>query len=285
MRSICSGATRADCLTLRPVLQRVLDRSLRANFGKRLDGLDLVAVARAGRELIEDKPRTNRELGALLGEQWPDRNRAALANVVRAALPLVQLPPRAVWGRSGQSVLTTAEQWLGRPLSESTAPDPMVTRYLAAFGPATVADAQKWSGLTRLREVVDRLPLRTLRGKDGEELFDVEHGSLPDRETEAPVRFLPEFDNLVVSYAAGDRVMSRQHRSRLMTANGIVRATVLVDGFVQGFWKIVKCRTRARLEIEPLTTFPRKVRQDIGTEGQRLLAFIAGDTTTRDVVC
>jgi hypothetical protein len=283
LRSTVHLVTAADCLALRPVLQPVLDRGLRANFGRRLDGLDLAALATVARELVERQPRSGKDLGDLLVERWPDRDRDALANAARTLLPLVQVPPRAVWGRTGQTVVTTAEHWLGAPQAESTPPDDLVHRFLTAFGPATVADVQKWSGLTRLREVVDRLPLRRFTGPDGEALFDVPDAPLPAADTDAPVRFLPEFDNVHLAYAQGTRIMAAEHRGALMTSNGIVHAAVLVDGYVRALWRLTRTGPTATLSVEPLGTLARPVRQQIETEGQALLGFLAADAVTREI--
>src|SRR5258708_1746733 len=221
-----------DCLMLRPLVQPVLDRGLSAVFGRQLSGVDTGALAAAARVLVEERPRTFSELGTLLSGQWPDHDPAALAQGVRALLPLVQVPPRAVWGAAGQAAHTSAESWLGRSLEASASPEDLVTRYLAAFGPATVRDMQAWSGLTRLREVVERLPprLRTFRDEQGAELFDLPDAPRPGPAVPAPVRLVAEFDNLILSHADRARVISEQNRKRLFTRNGIFPGTVLVDG-------------------------------------------------------
>ncbi|OAA23259.1 Winged helix DNA-binding domain-containing protein [Frankia sp. EI5c] len=230
------------------------------------------------------------ELGRLLAEHgraagWGDRDPLPLANAARALLPLVQLPPRAVWGRSGRTVLTTTQAWLGRPLATATAPDEMVLRYLRAFGPATVADVQKWSGLTRLGEVVDRLRPRllVLRDETGAELFDLPDAPRPGPDTPVPVRFLPEYDNVLLSYAAGTRASSEADRRRLFRPNGIIPATVLVDGFVRGVWKVARVRGAAVLEIEPFAPLTEPTAAELQAEGARLLAFIAADAPSRQV--
>jgi hypothetical protein len=157
MRGTIHLVSARDCLTLRPLVQPVLDRALAATYGRQLAGLDPGALAAAGRALTEAEPRTFSELGALLAGGWPGRSPAALAQGVRGLVPLVQVPPRAVWGAAGQARHTPAEAWLGRPLDRGPALDGLVRRYLAAFGPASVRDMQAWSGLTGLREVAGRL--------------------------------------------------------------------------------------------------------------------------------
>src|ERR1022692_4329678 len=158
MRGTIHLVSARDCLMLRPLVQPVLDRGLKAVFGKQIEGVDTIALAAAGRILLAEKPLTFSELGALLSEQWPGHLPNALAQAVRALVPLIQVPPRAVWGAAGQARHAPAETWLGRPLDASASLGALVRRYLAAFGPATVLDVQAWSGLTRLREVIE--PIR-----------------------------------------------------------------------------------------------------------------------------
>jgi hypothetical protein len=285
MRSTIHLVTARDCLAFRPVLQPFMERVLIGSYGKRLAGLDIAAIAVAGRALVEERPRTFSELGKLLLEQWPDRDPSALANAVRNFVPLVQIPPRGIWGSSGQAAHTSAEAWLGSPLSSASLPDEMILRYLAAFGPATVKDIQVWSGLTRLSEAVDRLRprLRTFIDRNGSELLDLPAAPLPDPDTPVPVRFLSEFDNVLLSYDDRTRIIADEHRPLVFTENGIIRATILVDGFVNGLWTIERKRKAAELIIRPFGPLSEEAHDALLEEGARLLEFAAADSVTREI--
>jgi hypothetical protein len=286
MRGTVHLVSAADACFLRPLVQPLYDRDLRTNtqYAPHLTDLDLAKVADATRLVLAERPHTTRELGAALAERWPDRDAAALTHAARGLLPLVQVPPRAVWGRSGQTAYHTAEHWLDRELDQSPDPKHMITRYLAAFGPATVADIQTWAGLTRLREVVETLDLRTLHTDDGRELYDLPDTPLPHEDTPAPVRFLPEFDNILLSYADRTRIMAEEHRKRLFgVKNGVFPGTFLVDGFVRGSWRVTKQRRSAVLTITPWARTTKKDQTALTKEGMRLLDFLATTAETKNV--
>jgi Winged helix DNA-binding domain len=283
MRTTIHLVSARDCLAMRPLLQGVAERQWGYSpFARRLAGLDLKEVLDAGRELLAEKPRTANQIGRLLAERWPGGDAESLGYGVRALVPVVQIPPRGLWGRGGQPVLETVERWLGAPLDPKPSIDALVLRYLAAFGPATAKDAQTWSWLSGLREVLDRLrpQLRVFRDESGRELFDLPDAPLPDPETPAPVRLLPEYDNLLLSHDDRSRIGDPALRGRPW-----MRGSVLVDGFLHGTWRSDRKAGTTTLSIglyHELTDGDRMAVEEeaddllgmLATTGERQIAFV-----------
>lgn len=282
LRTTLHLATAGDALILWPLLRTVLERVWRSTtLPRQLVGADVEAILGAARVLLEAEPRTLRDLGRSLGERWPGRDPASLAGAVRYLLPIVQLPPRGVWGRTGRPTWTTLEAWLGRPLGPAASADEVVLRYLAAFGPASVADIRVWSGLSGLREVVERLRPRlvTFRDDAGRELFDLPEAPRPDPATPAPPRFLPEYDNLLLAHADRRRVIPERVVARLTGWVG----TFLVDGFVRGQWRLDRTGSAATLVVEPFEPLTDHEAEALVAEAESLLAFAADAADDRRV--
>ena len=238
MRATIHLVTDADAPGLRAFTQPPIERAIRGKWGDALAGVDLREMATAIRGLTSDTPRTPAELVRLLAERWPGPDALTMSNAAKAIVPLVQAPPRGVWGRSGAVRLTPLDGWLGRSVPGTTDPEPFVLRYLAAYGPASVMDAQAWSGVTRLGEVFERLRPRllTFRGEDGRELFDLPDSPRPDPDTPAPVRFLADFDNILLSHADRSRFGDDGAREALTYREGPYPGYLLVDGRAAADW-------------------------------------------------
>ncbi|MFG3437407.1 winged helix DNA-binding domain-containing protein [Nonomuraea sp. NPDC047897] len=272
MRGTVHLVSADDGLTLRPLLQPLLTKLVAATHGPRLRQTGPEEIVKAGREALEQAgPLTAAKLGAALAERFPDVGAHVAAHLMRCLVPLVQVPPRAVWGKAGQTAYATIETWLGREPHPDPSPQRMVLRYLAAFGPATVADLQAWSGLTGLREIVEPLRPRLVRLRDdnGRELLDLPEAPRPDADEPAPVRLVAPFDNLLLSHADRTRVISDEHRRRVITVNGQVLGTVLVDGFVHGVWR----RDKHVVTVEAFAPLTAGQKEEVHAEALALLAF------------
>jgi hypothetical protein len=282
MRTTIHLVSAADALALRPLFQPVLERTFRSQraFREGIEGIDADELRRVGRELLEAEPMGGAELGRRLAERWPERDASVLAYAVRFWLPIVQVTPRGLWGRTMAPKMTTTEAWLGRPVQESGDAGALLLRYLRAFGPASVADMRTWSWLTGLRSVVEELRprLRTFTDERGRELFDVPDAPILAGDEPAPARFLPEYDNIVLSH---------DDRSRITTSwpldTTLTRGSLLVDGFVAGAWTVKRERRAATLLIDAFRDLSAHERAEVEVEADALLAFIAADAAERTV--
>lgn len=105
----------------------------------------------------------------------------------------------------------------------------------------------------------------------------------PGGDVDAPVRFLPEFDNLLLSHADRTRIVSEPHRKAMATKNLFQPATVLVDGRVAGTWMLVRTRSEARVVIVPFVSLTRPDRAALEREGVDLVRFAEPDAASHVV--
>jgi DNA glycosylase AlkZ-like len=286
LRGTVHLATVPDALLLRPLVQPVVERTHSGVFGGRMGGADIERLAARARAILEDGPLTARELGRKLVDEGIGDDVEAIGNAARVYLPLVQVPPRGVWGKSGQAKYTTLESWTGRELEARPSVEAVVLRYLAAFGPASPMDAQSWSELTKLREVFERLRTQFLafRDEDGRELFDLPDAPRPGPEVPAPVRFLGEYDNVLLGYADRRRFIPEDFPWQAVQAEGRFVSNLLVDGILRATWRLERDGKRsATLIIRPHRKLAARDRSEVLEEGQRLIEFAAGEAATRDV--
>jgi hypothetical protein len=274
-----------DFRWLRPTVQPIMSSALKtAFFADEIDGLDLDELARVGRELLTGRTLTRAEFSRLLAEYFAGRHGSRLAQSVGIMVALVHGPAAGAWGRWGHPSgveVTLADEWIGRPMADSPRLETMIRRYLAAFGPADVMDIQAWSGLTRLREVVERMraQLRVLRTEEGKELFDLPHAPLADPDQPVPVRFLPAFDNALLGYRDRTRVISDTDRKRFAKVASGGLPMFLVDGFVQGTWSVQE----STIFLAPFRPLTGADTATVLEEADRLLTFIAPDDPERHI--
>jgi hypothetical protein len=273
-----------DYAAFRAPIQQVLTDAQRV-LGTRAKGLDIDAVLPVATKLFAERPRDFNELRALLSEKFPDVNDRALGYSVRTRLPLVMVPTDDRWAFPSVATFTLASDWLHESLSEDESPDELVRRYLAAFGPATAADAQAWCGLKGLKQVLARMrpELVCVLDEQGRELFDLPDAPRPAGDVPAPPRFLPEFDNLVLSHADRTRVIADEYRGHVVTKNLRVRASVLYDGFVCGIWDVERKKTAVTLRVTPFHALPAAAVRELTEEAESLLGFLEPDAPNPSV--
>lgn len=283
MRGTVHLVTAADALAWRPVVQVLYERDLKTNtqHARELADLDHSEVASAARELLTASALTSTALGTELAKRW-NVPAASLTHLARARLPLVQTPPRAIWGKAGQTTYACLDEWVGETLPPPS-PASLIARYLRAFGPASVADVQAWAGITRLGEVAASMDLRRYRDPDGRELLDLPELTVPDEDTPAPPRLLGPFDQMILSFADRTRVISDEYRKRVITQNGLVKGTLLVGGQVRGFWELRKERKAAVLELSPFEKLPKRDLGALESAAGQLVTWAEPAAETREV--
>jgi len=285
MRATLHLVTADDFLRLRTTLRPVLSgasETIVKNRGVELDYETLLATAK---EFIAAEPRTFAEISAMLSEKWPDVDIGSMRYTVRTTLPLVQFPVSGGWSFPGNPKFTLAETWLGKPFSTDDILKVLIFRYLAAFGPASVTDMQKWSGFPKLKEAFEALrpELVTYRDERKRELFDLPDMLIPDADAPAPERFLPEFDNLLLAHDKRTRVVADEYRKKVYLPGLRVAATFLVDGFVRGAWKIDSKKKAATLTLDAFDSLTKQNRDALTEEGEKLVRFVEPDAKTFEV--
>ncbi|MEO8197101.1 MAG: winged helix DNA-binding domain-containing protein [Thermoanaerobaculia bacterium] len=275
-----------DLLHFRGALQPMLSRGMQSILRNRVETFDMEELLAAARTFFAAKPATFDAARAHLAARFPVADERAMGYAVRTHLPLVQVPDGSAWGFPAAADFALADEWLGRaiPAGSDGLPE-LVRRYLAAFGPASVPDAQNWSGIGGLRSTFDALrpALVTFRDARGRELFDLADAPRPDEETPAPVRFLPEYDNLVLGHDDRSRMVAEAQRPRLVTKNLQVPATFLVDGFVAGTFRVERKKKTATLTLTPFDKLAKRDLRALEAEGAALLAFAEPEAATREI--
>jgi hypothetical protein len=271
MRTTIHLVSRADCLELAPLMttghERRYGSTAAAKAAAAVDRTELLSLAEG---LLAERPRTRSELGAELGRRWPHVDPSALAYTATYLLPLVQVPPRGLWRASGAARMTTVRKWLAEPLAPSPSCDSLLRRYLSAFGPATAADFRAWSGLANVGDLFATVDgLRAFGDEQGRTLYDTVNGLLVDGDVEAPVRFLPPFDNAILGHHDRSRIVPTDLRRDVTGGDRLMRV-FLVDGFVAGSWTV----SEGTLSVRPFRRLDARESKDVRAEAGHLLDFL-----------
>ncbi|TME53170.1 MAG: winged helix DNA-binding domain-containing protein [Chloroflexi bacterium] len=278
MRNTIHLVTRRDAIGLKPLFMPLGERGFMhgSPWGRGLKDADMISVQQAGREIMGEKPRTVAELARIMAARFPDHDANALAYGVRYMVPLVFTTPRGVWGAGGPVALTTFEAWLGRPPGLAIDAEQLVLRYLAAFGPASPPDMRAWSGLA-MRGVFEHLRprLKIFQDENGRELFDLPRAPRPDAGTAAPIRLIPDYDNILLAHADRTRIMPEGRHLGMFSSNGVMQGALLVDGYVRAMWRPNTDKGASTLLITPFgKALPRSQQPAIAEEARALLEFL-----------
>jgi DNA glycosylase AlkZ-like len=249
-------------------------------WGRNVPDVNLDDTALELRDALAGRTWHRKELDALLREKgstiWSG-----------AWIPVVRLPPSGTWAHRRADLFRLASEWLvPEDVSEDVGLERLLRRYLAAFGPTTLADAADWAGVARpkLVRVAERVQVRTFRDEHGKELLDLPRAPLPTGDTPAPVRFLGTWDAVLLVHVRRTQILPERFRPLVFsTKNPQSVATFLVDGAVAGAWRIERVSEKATLRLEPFEPLPRAVRRELRDEGERLVRFHEPDATSYTV--
>jgi uncharacterized coiled-coil protein SlyX len=285
LRATLHLCTREDYVMFRSTLQPVLTGASSAIAKQRDQEFDSDQIVRMAYTFIAEQPRTFAEISAMLTEQWPEYDVGAMRYTVRTHLPLVQVPIQGGWSYPGNPAFALAEPWIGQEVTAEDQLPALVRRYLASFGPASVTDMQTWSGLPKLKDVFEQLrpELLVYRDEGRRELFDLPGMPMPGGEAPAPVRFLPEYDNLLLSHSNRTRIIADEYRPMVYLPGLRVRSTILLDGFVAGAWKVERKKKSATLTIEPFVSLLPQHRTALLDEAEQLVRFVEPDAATYEI--
>ena len=275
LRGTVHVLTPDDALTLRPWVQSALDRVSASSAQNRPAAhLTNETLEADVRRIVDGEALPIGELSARLGEVHPDVPEPVLRHVVPERVPLLQVPPRGLWKRSGGVIYALADDWLARPFAEVDLPD-LVRRYLLAYGPATPADMTKWSTVTRLAPAFKAMhqagDLVTWTDEKGRTLYDVPDGVLADEDLDLPPLMLGSYDNIFIAHADRDRIAPDSARKRWMGANGGVGSTLFVDGLLAGLWRV----DGERIVVDPFRKLTADQRRGVDREKERVAALLA----------
>lgn len=278
MRATLHLCSAEDFLRFRTTLEPMLSSARETIIKQRGSDFDRDKLLADARKFIGEKPRTFAEISEWTLKLLPDQDVGAMRYTIRTHLPMVQVPISGGWSYSSKPEFTLAETWIGKKISTKAGMKELARRYFAAFGPASANDLQTWSGfkLPVVKELLESLrpELQSYRDEGKRELFDLQGISLPDANVPAPVRFLPEFDNILLSHNKRQRIVADEHKPKVYLPALRVAATFLVDGFVAGAWKVEKSKTTATLMIEPFVKLAKKDQAALTEEAEQLVRFI-----------
>lgn len=284
MRGTLHLHTVEDLVGIRALVQPFLVGAWTSGFRKRFGDNDKSEVLKAAIKLIDKAPSTAGALGKALKEKFPSADPLSMTTLLQSHETLVQIPPTRIWGSGHAPILTRIEKWLPSVPEPSLTRANLVRRYLAAYGPASVADMQTWSRLTKLSVEFKAIENELVRfeAEDGKILYDLPDAPRPDPDTPAPVRFLPLYENAYLGYDNRRRMLS-EATAHLINMFQDFKPAVLIDGQANAGWSISNTKGAAVLEIETYRKITKGEKRDIEAEGLAFVKFLEPEARSWDV--
>jgi len=280
MRITLHAVTAADYPALRAAMLPALRGSRLADQRYVSTRLSVAEVEALAEEVLAfaAEPRTNAEIEGLLAERLGGPPERGVWWTLRIFTPLVLAPTGGPWTfgpRPAYVAAPTPEPAAGPPPDHDAALAFLVRRYLAGFGPASLADIAQFTRHKRTAvgaALAAMDGLDTVEGPDGAELVDVPDAPLPPGDTPVPPRLMAMWDSALLAYADRSRIIPAEYRPLIVRVNGDVLPTLLVDGFVAGVWRPVE----GGIEAGAFHPLPDDAWAGLAAEADGLHALIAG---------
>lgn len=277
MRVTLHAVHAEDYRTFREAMEPILRASRLNDKRFKVSGLTVADAHAVIPDLLEyaDRPRTAKEMEAWVEQRLGEPAPGAWWGL-RQYAPLVHAPSGRPWSFGPRKSYIAARSWplLADSGASAAGLQALIKRYLAGFGPASMADVAQFTMVYRplVKEALNVLAseLERLEGPDGRELYDIPGAPRPDEATPAPPRLLGMWDSILLAYLDRSRVIPPEYRTRVTRSNGDVLPTLLVDGYVAGVWRVVK----GGIEATAFHPLPEDVWEQLAGEARSLLALI-----------
>ncbi|MES5817844.1 winged helix DNA-binding domain-containing protein [Streptomyces sp. RG80] len=267
-----------DYRTVREAMRPTLYAS-RLGYRYAAAGLTPADAAELEPGLLEfaDRPRSNGELTAWLAERVGEERKDGAWWGLRSYTPLVHVPTGGPWSFEYAPAYVAAPEgrFTGEPPSDEEALQTLTLRYLAAFGPASIADVAQFAtvGRARARTALRALgeAVEELAGEGGTTLYDVPGAPRPAADTPAPPRLMAMWDSVLLAHHDRSRLIPPDYRKLVIRTNGDVLPTLLVDGYVAGVWRPVE----GGIEATAFHELPDETWDGLGREARELAGLLA----------
>ncbi len=245
---------------------------------KELDGMNEAVV-----EALSAGPMTRRELTEQIVPRVGRRVRRWMERFWSVVRPAIVEGFVCYGPDRGQEVtFVRVDQWLPkqREVDEREAKQVLLRRYLGAYGPATLRDFSKWSGIPIQEASVawdslgEELVEVSLEGKKASMLRE-DGKPLNDCEPRGPIlRLLPSFDPYLLGHVEKDHLVDDSYYERVYRKQWWISPVVLLNGRVIGTWSYARRGKGSSLEVELFERRSKAIHDRIEEEAASLGGFL-----------